>query len=269
MKQMNKRQILFLIPVTLLLSSCALAALQGSGNVITESREVNNIEHVEVCCGMKLVLTQGEQEKLTIEAEDNVLPEIDTVVNEDRLVVRFHSNVRLLSLHLHRPVIVRLQMKTIHGVSISGGGSLETEHINTDHIMMDFNGGSHAMIGDLQAANTELVTSGGGSVMIDSLTADTLHVNANGGGHVTIHAGNVVEQQVTASGGSHYDALDVRCESARIDVGGGSNANVWVTETLNVRASGGSHVEYRGDPSIDHHLTGGSGLQAAHHAETP
>jgi hypothetical protein len=38
---------------------------------------------------------------------------------------------------------------------------------------------------------------------------------------------------------------------------------VWVTESLDVEASGGSDVEYTGSPTIDQEVSGGSEINAA------
>ncbi len=262
---MNKMQILSLIPIALLLSGCTLVAVEESGNVITQSREVSNIEEVEICCGMKLRLTQGDQEQLTLEAEDNLMSEIETTVSGKRLIVNIppdlRPNIRVPSLRPNHPIIVHLQMKTIHGIEVSGGGSLEIESIHTDHIIVALHGGSNGTIGDLQATSADLDTSGGGTIEIDTLATDTLNIDADGGSHITIDTGTVTEQQITGSGASQYDAIDVESEITSVDLSGGSEANVWVTESLNVKASGASHVEYRGNPSIDQQLTGGSDLR--------
>ena len=119
---MNKRLLSVFLVVTLLLNGCMLAAVRGSGKVVTESRMVSDFEQVEVCCGMHLVLTQGDNVQLTLEADDNLFPEIETVVRGGTLTVRFRSQLGLVNLRLNRPIIVNLQMPTIHGVTITGGG---------------------------------------------------------------------------------------------------------------------------------------------------
>lgn len=261
-QKMKKRLLLPLVAFMVMLSSCNLATIRGSGNVVTETRAVSNFEQVEVCCGMRLILTQGEEEQLTLEADDNVLPEIETFVRGGTLTVRFRRNLSLLSLHLDRPVTVYLQMKTIHGVTISGGGSLETEQLEVDRTSVEFSGGSHGRIDTLQAETVDLVASGGSQVTIDKIDVDTLNLEVSGGGHATIEEGTVTEQRIVASGGSHYNAATVEGESATLEVSGGGEAKVWVTETLHVEASGGSRVEYTGNPSIDQELSGGSALRA-------
>lgn len=250
------------IVVTLLLSACGLSVMRGSGNVISETRAVNDFEQVEVCCGMKLVLTQGADIQLKLEADDNILPEIETIVRSGALSVHFRSNPGSFNFRLSRPVTVYLQMPTIHGVTISGGGSLEVDNLETDRIALEFSGGSQGLIKNLQVETVDLLTSGGGQTTIDRIAAATFDLEVSGGGRVTVNGGTVANQRVTASGGSHYDAAAAKSETTTLEISGGGEASVWVTEALRVRASGGSQVEYTGNPSLDQQLSGGSQLRA-------
>lgn len=250
------------LAIIVLLTSCTLATRQGSGHVISETRVVQDFDQVEVCCGMKLMLTQGKESQLRLEADDNILPEIETLVRSGQLTVRFRSNFGPFNFRLSQPVTVYLQMPMIHGVTISGGGSLTTEAVETDHIALEFSGGSQGAIKNLQAQTIDLVTSGGGQTTIDTLEAETLALDVSGGGRVTFNGGTVTNQRVTTNGGSHYNAAAVEGETATLDVSGGSDVKIWVTEALHVEASGGSQVDYTGNPSLDQQLSGGSQVRA-------
>src|SRR3990172_801597 len=81
-------------PAVLFISACTLAAgylIRGSGRVATETRQASGFDEIEGCCGMQLILSQGETESLEIEAEDNILPEIVSEVIGSRLSVRFDN----------------------------------------------------------------------------------------------------------------------------------------------------------------------------------
>jgi len=61
------------------------------------------------------------------------------------------------------------------------------------------------------------------------------------------------------SGESLLDAATVESERVDLSMSGGSRATVWVSEALAVDASGGSTVEYYGDPGdVDQSLSGDS-----------
>ena len=260
--RLNKKHLLLpLVGITLLLSGCMMTRIRGSGNVTTENREISEIEEVKVCCGMKLLLTQGEHSTLTLEADDNILPEIETVVTGKSLNVRFRTTLGLFNLRPSRQVIIHLQMKTIHGIEMSGGSSLEVESIQTEGITLELNGGSPGTIHALQATTVDVSNSGGSKLTVNSLTTDNLTIALHGGSRLTVNGGTATTLQATLSGGSHYEASELQSSSAKVNAGGGSKANAWVTESLDVQASGGSRVEYTGNPTVTQNLSGGSNVR--------
>jgi hypothetical protein len=56
--------------------------MTGSGNVITESRDVAGFNEIALGGIGTGIVTQGDEEALTIEAEDNLLPPIGSEVRE-------------------------------------------------------------------------------------------------------------------------------------------------------------------------------------------
>jgi hypothetical protein len=257
-----KKLFILLLAAGLLIAGCTFVTIQGSGNVITETREVRDFDTVSVCCGMQLRLTQGADEQLTLEGEDNILNEIETNVSGGTLTVRFRRSLTPFNFRFSRPVIVHLTMKTIHGVSLSGGASVDSERMESDRLDLAFSGGSHAALTEVVAKSVTVEASGGDNVEIESLTADTLNLRASGGSHLTVDGGTVGAQQITASGGSQYWAEEVQSTSATVNVSGGSEARISVSEALQVTASGGSRVEYTGDPAVEQELSGGSEVRS-------
>ncbi len=62
-----------LIIGNLLITACGLRTIQGSGDVITESRDVSGFDSVSLTGIGRVIITQGDKESLTIEADDNLL----------------------------------------------------------------------------------------------------------------------------------------------------------------------------------------------------
>lgn len=231
-----------LLTVALLLSACPnFSLLQGSGKIVRETRDVSDFSAVEVCCGMQLTLTQGEPTSVELEADDNILPEIETLVADDRLIVQFRQRISLWT-STRTPIQLYVTMPTISGVEVSGGGAVTAPMIQSDAFQLTLSGGSQANVDELQ---------------VTALRADL-----SGGAHATIVGGTVTQQLVDASGGSHYLAADLQSAQATLDISGGSEARVWASESLVVDASGGSNVAYYGRPDVDQDTSGGSDLDS-------
>jgi predicted small secreted protein len=279
---MHKRWILIVTPVLLISFACQAVSglgqtIRGSGNIVSESRTVSGFDSISVCCGMQLSLTQGTEESLQIEADDNLLPEITSTVSGSKLTIQYKQQGTL-----YRPTRpVKLQVSAIHirNLEISGGGRLDAGSIDTDQLGIDLSGGSQADLGavtadslkvglsggggislaDLSLTSLEIELSGGSKVSTGALKADTLKLDSSGGGEITL-AGSVAEQNITMSGGGQYEAGDLESQTATIEMSGGGKATLWVKERLDANLSGGTQVEYYGTPSTSEQLSGGSKL---------
>lgn len=312
---MNKPYVSFLILVLFTITACGARVIRGSGVIETELREVDDFNRISVCCGMELIIHQGEGSSVQIESDDNLLPEISSRVSGDRLTVDYNEGLFQTSYRPTSSIKVIVTVGELHGVSVSGGGKLDIDPFETEELEISLSGGSMAAAEQLQATDLNIDISGGGKMTADQLESGSVSVNLSGGSQVTLaslasdklevdisgggriivdkaaieesdfslsggsssvvdsltgdmlifsisgggtaqFAGEIVEQRVEMSGNSTYDAADLKSRHSTIEAGG--DATIWATETLEVSLSGGSTVEYRGDPSITQDLSGGS-----------
>ena len=238
---MNKRisTIFALVLSALFLMACSVSGfglVRGSGKVVNETRQVNGFDRVEIKDGGSLYLIQGTQESLEIEAEDNIMPYVQSRVVNNTLILELDDTVNK-SFFTTRPIKYYLTMKDVHGLAISGGGDIETSNITTDTLLTDI--------------------SGGGNLRIDVLKANSLNVNVSGGGDIDILNGEVPEQNIRVSGGGNYDARDLSSQNVTANVSGGGDLTVWVEGTLDVNVSGGGSVYYYGKPAVNSSISGG------------
>lgn len=271
-------------PAILFLSACGLApgnVIRGSGRVASETRSASGFNEIEVCCGMQLILSQGQSETLEIEAEDNILPEIVSEVSGSKLSLHFDNPSGMKSYRLTRPVRILVSAVEIRGLVVSGGGNLEAGPVESDQLSLDLSGGSKAelqtlaadrlevevsgggrfSVQDLQASTVSLDLSGGSSASIQSLGGESLELEATGGGTVDVD-GSVTSQSISLSGGADYQAADLESQEAEIRMTGGGQAAVWVNESLDADLSGGARLEYFGSPQITQQLSGGSSIES-------
>jgi len=281
---MDKRWAFIIIAVTLVSSACVVSSglgktVRGSGQITSETRPVSGFDQIDICCGMQLVLTQGDTESLEVEADDNLLPETGSEVRVGKLVIRYRDSNGQTQYLPSQPVRVQVNAIKINKLVVSGGGALDAGPLQADRLAMDLSGGSRARMeaitaddlnvvvsggGDLslqdaQLAALDLDLSGGSAASVDILQAESLKLENSGGGEISI-GGSVPRQDVSLSGGSSYQAGDLESETVTIQMSGGGDVTLWVKEMLEADLSGGAHVEYYGRPRIIEQLSGGSKL---------
>ena len=211
---------------------------QGSGKVITEKRDVTNFDRVVLSGVGDVTVTQGEREALEIEAEDNVIPNIITVVENGTLQISFDRKTIIPT----KSIKFHLTMRTIHGLETKGVSNIVSEKINTDQL--------------------DLGISGTGNINIENLAAERIIINVSGAGKLTTD-GQVNSQKVTLSGAGNYQGEDLESKNAEIVITGLGKVTVWVTENLDVTISGTGGVDYYGNPQVSQQI---SGLGRLNHA---
>ena len=236
---MNRKflKIISLLTIGLLfITACGLRTIQGSGDVITESREVSGFDSVSHTGIGRVIITQGDKESLTIEADDNLMEHITSEVKNGTLELGFTDNVRF---DPTPSITFTVSVKDLTKLDSSGTASIEIDELSVD--------------------NLKISISGTGSVSIETLTATDLVVNAEGTGDIAL-AGTVVKQELELKGTGDYDAPDLESQTASVGVTGTGSVVIWVHDSLDVEITGVSEVSYFGSPNVTQNITGTSSL---------
>ena len=237
---MRKRSIIsILIILPLLAMACAslpvltLNVTRGSGKVISEPRDVKDFQSVTLSGSGDLIITQGDSEALRIEAEDNLMPLIESDVRAGTLYLGFKPNSGSITTNV--PVKYYLSVKNLFGVDLEGSGSVSADN--------------------LKAGNMAIILTGSGSVDIKVLTADTLKVTISGSGNTRL-AGMVGHQTVELDGSGTYDASSLDTQQATAILTGSGNMTIWAKDSLNITISGSGNVNYYGKPTVNQIVSG-------------
>lgn len=186
----------------------------------------------------KIILTQGESENLTIQADAEMLERIHTEIHDGILVISYDSDWRDwtgLNLIDKGMTIYQLNMKKINSLSISGVGYLDAASITTDTLSLSLSGPATMTIGTLSVGTLKVEMSGVGSIDV---------------------AGKCVEQELTLSGAGNYKAPRLESDKTSVKISGVGNAIIWARNSLEAVISGAGGVEYYGKPQISQKLTG-------------
>lgn len=219
----------------LIFSGCSLDNLTGSGRVTTEERTVAPFENVIVEGALEIHLAQGSNDPLMLEAEDNIMPVIETYVSGTTLHVKIRNNVNLKHF---RPIHVYLNSESYRKILFSGSGSVRTEDtIHTDMFEYQLNGSADAQI-KVDAAEVRTEINGSGRIALRGV-ANEYHSVINGSGNV--------------------DGEQLRSNSANIRISGSGNNTIWVLDRLDAKISGSGNIRYKGTPSIVNSDVNGSG----------
>ena len=211
--------------------------IRGSGKVIQETREVHGFNEVAFGGSGELSIRQGNEESLAIEADDNLLPYIETDVRGGRLVI---GSRRGVSLSPSSRIRYTLMVKDLNGLDLSGSGRTRT--------------------GPIRSRDFSVSVSGSGEIRMDALDAATLKAEISGSGNLEI-PGKIDRQEIHISGSGRYRAPDLESQSADISISGSGDATLRVRETLSAHISGSGSVEHYGNPSVTKKVSGSGSIR--------
>jgi hypothetical protein len=209
-----------------------LEIVTGSGKTASEERPVSAFTKVELNGVGSLKITQGEQESLNIEGDDNILPLITTEVKDGTLLIGIKKGY---TVNPKASLTYNLTVKNLDQVELNGLGEVTMDGLQTEAF--------------------SIFVRGSGNTKIEDLVADTLRVEITGLGDITM-SGTVDSQVVVISGSGNYKARDLSSKDAEVRISGLGSAKLRVSDNLDARISGGGDIEYIGDPAVQQKVEG-------------
>lgn len=173
---------------------------QGSGNLVTESREIVSFSAIELSGAMnlKLVVDGDEAQSVAVTYDDNIIDRVSTQVRGDTLVIELEGSVNLTGgaerhVAITMPELVALEASgatTIDGIGMTGAYTL------------DVSGASKALLRDLTASDVAVDVSGASTVEL--YATGTVSGSISGASNLDVYGepGSVL---VDSSGASDLD----------------------------------------------------------------
>ena len=206
----------------------------GSGEVISQTREVADFTAIEVDYPAQVTLRQGQAVSVTIEAEDNLLPGLQTRVRDNTLQVFYKVED---GRHVYPTKVVKLTIvvKDLSEVHFESAGELTIEGVDTEKLSVS--------------------VSGAGNLNLNDLTANDLIVHLSGAGSMTA-SGKADDFSLTISGFGSFNGKELHNQTADVNLSGAGSATVWVDDELDAQISGAGSINYYGSPEVSKHISG-------------
>lgn len=225
-----KTATLFAIPAALLVTSCD-PALIGSGAILSETRDVKDFTGLHISVPGDVSVTQSDTFSVQIQAEENLLPYLETERKGNELHIYFSRNVRDVD-----GLRITITMPNLKNVQLSGSAEMLTH-------------------GTFEGATLNLGVSGSGSLMLDDMQFPYIAANVSGSGEIGLR-GQTEELDIQVSGSGEVDALHCAGKVGDVHVSGSGSVWLTVSDLLKAHISGSGNVWYEGNPALDTHISG-------------
>ena len=227
------------------------AAVQGSGTSVTETRTLDTFEAVALSGAINLMLRQGAQQSVQVQADDNLLPMLETLVepgrNGNTLKVRWKREGvsggwgnSANSIQTRSKVLITVVVPKLSAVAVAGSGEVRVESFSTPSL--------------------QLLLSGSGDARLDGLTADELEVRVSGSGDVS-GKGSAAKLKISIAGSGDVRLDAMRADDVSVSIAGSGDAAVNAQKTLSVSIAGSGDVSYTGGAQVKSSVAGSGSVR--------
>jgi len=207
----------------------------GNNKVIKRERTAEPFSGVRVSTGIDVYLSQGDKMSLSVEADENLHEYILTEVKDGILNVYTEVNIREAEMKR-----VYVTMKEVNSVTTSSAGDILGETpVKTDNLKVN--------------------ASSAGDIKLE-VYAKNIDVNGSSSGDITLFGeADMLDANLSSAG--DFNAFNLKVREADVTVSSAGNADLYVTEKLNARASSAGDINYKGDPKyVDAHSSSAGGI---------
>jgi len=209
------------------LSACSIVAPSGSGSVVSITSDIAGFDRVVISDAFRVSIRQGEVFSVVLRVDDDLEDDVEVSQDGQTLTIGLRPaltpgvNRATLEADITMPLLTALEASGASRVGLSGFESQEDLSVEAT--------GAGVVTGDIHAGDATMTASGGSVISL---------------------AGSSGVLVLEVVGASSADLAEFLASDVHAVLSGASEAVVYASGTLDVEASGASHLTYVGDPTL-------------------
>lgn len=222
---MKTTNLTLIIAASLLLSACNFNfGKKGNGNVVTQERDVSeNFTEIRGSAGLDVYLTQGTENKIMVEADENLQQFIETDIKNGKLHITTSENISWSEAKK-----VYVTFVDINSIEASSGAEVVGNSL-------------------IKSENLTLKSSSGADLEVEIFSKEVT-AETSSGSEIKV-SGKASSLFAKASSGSELDAKELMVVNCTAQASSGAEIKVNVKEKLDANASSGADITYSGNPA--------------------
>ncbi len=211
--------------------------IKGNGNVVTINRTTSDYDAIDMSGSYDVELVSGQEGKLSLTGEENLLQYIVTEVKNGKLIIKVEKGINL-SPSNNNGISLRIPVESISALSLSGSGDIV----------------GHTTI---KTENFETALSGSGDIFLE-VEANSVSAAMSGSGDIELK-GKSTDFKINVSGSGDIDAYGLAADNVEVSISGSADVEVTANQSITARVSGSGDISYKGNPQKVDTKSSGSG----------
>jgi len=196
----------------------------GFGNTVTQELAIDDFTGFELNIGAQVYISQGDEVEVLVKGQENIIEELETKVRNDIWEIEFDDCVE-------NSDVLRIFITTpnLNFISNNGSGNIKSDNI-------------------LSVEDFEIKNNGSGNIQL-SIEGNVIVTRNTGSGKLELE-GVAATLDVDIRGSGDVEAFDLLIRDAQVEVDGSGDAQVNVTDFLEIMIEGSGDVYYKGEPDL-------------------
>lgn len=206
-------------------------SINGEGEVVRQEINLAAFDGIGLGFHAAVILTQGNTQKVVIEAQQNIIDNIKKEVRGGSWDIGFMKSVKSA-----KDITIYITLPKVKDLALSGSGSIRSTN-------------KFSNLGDV-----DIAVSGSGDVHFEYDGGDTdLALSGSGDVHLS---GTASSLEVAVSGSGDVSASELKAGSCDVAISGSGDVTVYVNGDLDAAIMGSGDVRYKGDAKVSASVMG-------------
>lgn len=201
-------------------------SIKGDGNVVKETKIVEPFDKIELNGIVNVYLKQGENEKVEIETDKNLIPYIEIKSRNQTLEITTREKTEIKS---STKLNVYVTLKDLNEIELNSIGNLMT-------------------IGKLELNDLEVENNSIGSITLE-INCNKLTLESNSIGNVTL-SGNADNVDIRQNSIGNIKAFDLKADKLKIESNAVGNSEVYSEREIYITLNGTGNITYKGNAVV-------------------
>jgi hypothetical protein len=234
--------------------------IKGSGDLETETRNVDDFENIDIDISGDIIISQGDTFRVTVKTDDNLIDDITTEVRNNTLYIDRDHDGRCINF---TSLVVRIRLPELRSIKIDGSSEVEIKDgFETETMKLTVDGSGDIVAREPLSAEVFTVGIDGSGDVNLKLEVAELNTIIDGSGDVT-YTGYATDHYINIDGSGDVKAYDLETEYTDIRIDGSGSCKVTVEEALDVSINGSGDVYFKWNPSVSKRIEGSGSVKNA------
>jgi len=197
---------------------------EGFGSTVTQELALSDFTGFELNTDAQVYVSQGDEIEILVKGQENVIDELETRVRNDVWEIEFDDcveNSDVLRIYITTP--------NLKYIGNNGSGNIKSDNI-------------------LRMDDLEIKNNGSGDIQL-SIEGNIIVTRNTGSGKLELE-GVAATLDVDIKGSGDLEAFDLLVKDGQVEVDGSGDAQVNVSDFLEIMIEGSGDVYYKGEPDL-------------------